>query len=166
MHMLLGVCTAWHAHGHMVQDAEYKQLWGRVQPGQTHLELLEETQEVCVPARDKNGGLYPVDVLDPSLYVPLHVVYYYHNLIWFLKKQKYEPGKTLFGLGYDFRQSNFAHLDALQARLEEASKAANGAKCAPFCVHCHTCVLQSALAHCRSQHEPLAPHSNMFNTGL
>ena len=118
------------AHKDTLQDAEYKQLWGRVRPNSRHLDLLDEKTEACVPEPDKDGGLFPVDVLDPSLYVPLHVVYYYHNLIWFLKKHKYEAGKTLFGFGYDFRQSNMSHLDKLTERLEQASKAANGAKCA------------------------------------
>jgi phospholipase A1 len=113
-----------------VQDEEYKQLWGRVKPGNSHLELLDESSEVCVPSKDGDGGLFPVDTLDPSLYVPLHVVYYFHNLIWFLEKHKYVAGQSLFGFGYDFRQSNMAHLDALQARLQDASNAAHGAKCA------------------------------------
>ena len=102
-----------------------------------------------MPDSDANAGLYPIDVLDPSLYVPLHVVYYYHNLIWFLKKHKFEPGKMLFGFGYDFRQSNMIHVEALLARLEEASKAANGAKCAPPVV-----LLRSAMV-CSSSHKVL-----------
>ena len=92
---------------------------------------------MCIPEKDStkndtpdDGGLYPIDILDPSLYVPLHVVYYYHNLIWYLKKHNYEAAKTLFGFGYDFRQSNMKHLDDLIARLEAASAANNGVKCA------------------------------------
>lgn len=125
-----------------VQDREYKKLWGRVN-SKEHLELLDEDQEVVVPKKDptnksdtgEDGGLYPIDVLDPSLYVPLHVVYYYHNLIWYLKKHNYEPAKTLFGFGFDFRQSNMKHLDELIARLEAASAANNGVKCAPQPLH-------------------------------
>eukprot|EP00892_Ulva_mutabilis_P012209 jgi/Ulvmu1/9360/UM050_0112.1 len=116
-------------------DKEYRQLWGRVDEGTGHLELLDEAQEVCIPQKDPtkdpvedDGGLFPVDILDPSLYVPLHVVYYFHNLIWFLKKHRFEPAKTLFGFGYDFRQSNMSHMDALVARLEAASAAKDGAK--------------------------------------
>lgn len=115
----------------MVQDAEYKQLWGQVKPGTNYLELLDDSSEVYVPQKDEDGGLFPVDVLDPSIVLPLHVLYYFHNFIWYLKKHKYDPGKTLFGFGYDFRQSNMYHVDSLLARLEAASKAAGGAKCAP-----------------------------------
>lgn len=114
-----------------LQDNQYKRLWGQVKPGSNHLDLLDESLEVCVPSKAGDGGLYSVDVLDPSLYLPLHVIYYFHNLIWFLNKHKYVAGKSLFGFGYDFRQSNMIHLDALQARLEEASAAAKGVKCAP-----------------------------------
>lgn len=120
----------------VLQDREYRQLWGRVNSETGHLDLLDDTQEVCIPQKDPSkdaveddGGLFSVDILDPSLYVPLHVVYYFHNLIWFLKKHKYEPAKTLFGFGYDFRQSNMSHMDALVARLEAASAAKGGMKC-------------------------------------
>lgn len=122
----------------VLQDREYRQLWGCVNSETGHLDLLDDTQEVCIPQKDPSkdaveddGGLFSVDILDPSLYVPLHVVYYFHNLIWFLKKHKYEPAKTLFGFGYDFRQSNMSHMDALVARLEAASAAKGGVKCAP-----------------------------------
>lgn len=33
-------------------------------------------------------------------------VYYYHDMIEEMIKWGYEEGKTLFGFGYDFRQSN------------------------------------------------------------
>lgn len=118
-----------------MQDREYKKLWGRVNSSE-YLELLDSSKEVCVPKKEpvkdgvgEDGGLYPIDILDPSLYVPLHVVYYFHNLIWYLTQHKYKAGKTLFGFGYDFRQSNMSHMDDLVARLEAASAANNGAKC-------------------------------------
>jgi hypothetical protein len=107
-----------------------------VNPSSEHLDLLDENLEVCVPRKDPtkdgmpdDGGLYPIDVLDPSLYVPLHVVYYFHNLIWYLTKHNYSAGETLFGFGYDFRQSNTKHVDDLLARLEAASAANKGVKC-------------------------------------
>lgn len=136
-----------------LQDREYRQLWGRVTKETGHLDLLDESQEVCIPQKDPakdpvevDGGLFPVDILDPSLYVPLHVVYYFHNLIWFLKKHRYEAAKTLFGFGYDFRQSNMSHMDALVARLEAASAAKDGAKYAP-------CLRPS------TAHSPLYPYA-------
>jgi hypothetical protein len=113
-----------------MQDEEYKQLWGHVNPGTEYLELLDDTFEVYVPQKADDGGLFSVDVLDPSIVLPLHVLYYFHNFIWYLKKHRYEAGKTLFGFGYDFRQSNMQHVDALEERLEVASQAAGGAKCA------------------------------------
>jgi hypothetical protein len=33
-------------------------------------------------------------------------VYYYHDMIVQMIKWGYQEGKTLFGFGYDFRQSN------------------------------------------------------------
>lgn len=138
----------------ILQDKEYRQLWGRVNKDTGNLDLLDSTQEVCIPQKDAtkdpvedDGGLFPVDILDPSLYVPLHVVYYFHNLIWFLKKHRYEAAKTLFGFGYDFRQSNMSHMDALVARLEAASAAKGGVKCALPLIRSHT---SDALMLCTS----------------
>lgn len=58
-----------------VQDREYKKLWGRVNSDE-YLQLLDESKEVCIPKKESNksdtpddGGLYPIDILDPSLYV-------------------------------------------------------------------------------------------------
>ncbi len=56
-----------------------------------------------IPHHDDDGGLYPIDILDPGLYVPLHIVNYYHSLIEQFGKLGFERGKTLFGFGYDFR---------------------------------------------------------------
>lgn len=33
-------------------------------------------------------------------------VYYFHDMIVEMRKWGFEEGKTLFGFGYDFRQSN------------------------------------------------------------
>jgi hypothetical protein len=121
-----------------------------VNPSTEHLDLLDASKEVCVPSKDskKDAVEYAIDVLDPSLYVPLHVVYYYHNLIWYLKQHKYEPAKTLFGFGYDFRQSNTKHLDDLIARLEAASAANNGVKYASHCeLFNHIHMLEQILLH-------------------
>ena len=38
--------------------------------------------------------------------VPLNDVCYFHELIGKLLEWGYEEGSTLFGFGYDFRQSN------------------------------------------------------------
>lgn len=113
-------------------DAAYKQLWGRYNHQRGQVELLEEGAEIIIPTKgpgDEDGGLYCMDILDPEIYVPLRVLFYYHDLIQnFTAKRGYVAGKSLFGFGYDFRQSNASHCEQLLARLEEISRKNGGAK--------------------------------------
>ncbi|CAI5514406.1 unnamed protein product [Closterium sp. Naga37s-1] len=88
-------------------------------------ESLDDKSHIEVP--DDNHGLYSCDILDPDVSVPLDVVCYYHHTIVEMRKWGFKDGETLFGFGYDFRQSNRLPetLDRLRARLE-AIVAASG----------------------------------------
>ncbi|KAK2986857.1 hypothetical protein RJ640_005789, partial [Escallonia rubra] len=57
-------------------------------------------------------------------------VYYFHDMIFEMIRWGYKEGKTLFGFGYDFRQSNRFEetLDCLAAKLESAYTASGGKK--------------------------------------
>lgn len=57
-------------------------------------------------------------------------VYYFHDLIKQLTDWGYQEGTTLFGFGYDFRQSNrlAEHMDKFKAKLESMHKASGGKK--------------------------------------
>ncbi|CAI5485293.1 unnamed protein product [Closterium sp. Naga37s-1] len=81
-------------------------------------ESLDDKSHIEVP--DDNHGLYSCDILDPDVSVPLDVVCYYHHTIVEMRKWGFKDGETLFGFGYDFRQSNRLPetLDRLRARLE------------------------------------------------
>ncbi|KAL5991040.1 hypothetical protein ACLOJK_011946 [Asimina triloba] len=115
-------------------------------------ESLDEDIEIVVPKNDY--GLYAIDILDPSwtfihpsmahtpvLLEPgkllkftkcLHLtnVYHFHELINVLIKCGYEKGTTLFGYGYDFRQSNRIDkaLDGLKENLATAYEASGKKK--------------------------------------
>ncbi|KAF8404335.1 hypothetical protein HHK36_009218 [Tetracentron sinense] len=78
-------------------------------PGYT--KSLDDNTEIVVP--DDDYRLYAIDILDPSL----------TSII-------YKKGTTLFGYGYDFRQSNRIEkiLDDLKVKLAAAYKASGGRK--------------------------------------
>lgn len=83
------------------------------------------------PTRDQDPGfLYPIDTLDPDLRLPIRGVEYFRKFIAFLESTGYERGATLFGFGYDYRQSLRleAHQKGLMERIREASRCAHGAK--------------------------------------
>lgn len=50
------------------------------------------------------AGLFSVDILDPDIYVPLSVLYYFRTGISSLQTLSYVPAKSLFGFGFDFRR--------------------------------------------------------------
>ncbi|KAK4488575.1 hypothetical protein RD792_004341 [Penstemon davidsonii] len=51
-------------------------------------------------------GLHAIDTLDPDMVIGGDCVYYFHDMIVEFLKWGYQEGTTLFGFGYDFRQSN------------------------------------------------------------
>ncbi|MBA0647106.1 hypothetical protein Goklo_015015, partial [Gossypium klotzschianum] len=96
-----------------------------------YTESLDEDVEILVP--DDDYGLYAIDVLDPSLVIKLlhfSEVYHFHDMIDMLVGCGYKKGTSLFGYGYDFRQSNRIDklMDGLKVKLETAYKASGGRK--------------------------------------
>lgn len=107
-------------------DASYRYLWGHYNSETGLLENLHKDYEVLIPTKDGDGGLFAVDILDPEVYVTLSSLCYFHNLIRTLQKWGYKPAELLFGFGYDFRQSNTRHVDALMAKLQHMQRLNNG----------------------------------------
>ncbi|GAB2229160.1 hypothetical protein Droror1_Dr00023296 [Drosera rotundifolia] len=108
-----------------------KKLWSLYNPSTGYTEGLDDTCEITVP--DDDFGLYAIDILDPSLFVKLlHLtdLYHFHDMINMLIECGYVKGTTLFGFGYDFRQSNRVDksMEGLKAKLETAYKASGGRK--------------------------------------
>ncbi|OWM86159.1 hypothetical protein CDL15_Pgr010983 [Punica granatum] len=116
----------------LLADLEFKKkLWSLYNPETGYTESLEDDSEIVVP--DDDFGLYAIDILDPSLFVKimhLKEVYHFHDMIDMLLGIGYKKGTTLFGYGYDFRQSNRMDklMEGLKLKLETASKASGGRK--------------------------------------
>lgn len=94
--------------------ADYKfriKLWSRFDPSTGKTISLDSKTNVVVP--EDRYGLYAIDTLDPDMILGTESVYYFHDMITEMIKWGFQEGKTLFGFGYDFRQSN---------RLEETMK--------------------------------------------
>uniref|UniRef100_A0A0D6QU21 Uncharacterized protein n=1 Tax=Araucaria cunninghamii TaxID=56994 RepID=A0A0D6QU21_ARACU len=108
-----------------------KKLWSLYNPSTGYTESLDPNIKIEVP--DDDYGLYAIDMLDPS-WLPklmhMDVLYYFHDLIDTLLDWGYEKGVTLFGYGFDFRQSNRTEkfMDGLREKLETAYKASGGKK--------------------------------------
>ncbi|XP_044398228.1 phospholipase A(1) LCAT3 isoform X1 [Aegilops tauschii subsp. strangulata] len=92
----------------LLADLEFKKfLWSLYNAKTGYVESLDDDVEIVVPGDDH--GLFAIDVLDPSWFVELlhlTMVYHFHDMIDMLLDCGYEKGTTLFGYGYDFRQSN------------------------------------------------------------
>ncbi|KAI4378056.1 hypothetical protein MLD38_015596 [Melastoma candidum] len=119
----------------LLADLEFKKkLWSLYNVDTGYTEQLEEDAEILVP--DDDYGLYAIDILDPSLvvlfvkWIRLKEVYHFHDMIKMLVGVGYKKGSTLFGYGYDFRQSNRVdkHMEGFRAKLETAYKASGGRK--------------------------------------
>lgn len=116
----------------LLADLEFrKELWSVYNPDTGYVEPLEKNIEIVVPQDDH--GLYAIDILDPSLLVKLlrlSEVYHFHDMINMLVGCGYEKGFTLFGYGFDFRQSNRIGkaMKGLEEKLEAAYKASGGRK--------------------------------------
>lgn len=93
---------------------------------------LDETQEVLVPEvhDEDNSGLYPIDILDPDIpsFTGISAANYYHNMIDWMESVGFTRGETLFGFGFDFRQSNTLHVDRLMKKIKQISDMRNGSK--------------------------------------
>ncbi|KAL6501064.1 Phospholipase A(1) lcat3 [Orobanche hederae] len=116
----------------LLADSEFrKKLWSIYNTETGYTEPLDDSTEIIVPQDDY--GLYAIDILDPSLFVKLlHLtdLYHFHDMIDMLVGCGYKKGTTLFGYGYDFRQSNRIDqlLDGLKEKLEAAYRASGGRK--------------------------------------
>ncbi|XP_022864562.1 phospholipase A(1) LCAT3 [Olea europaea var. sylvestris] len=113
-------------------DLEFKKkLFSLYNPKTGYTEVLDDSSKIIVPQDDY--GLYAIDILDPSPLVKcLQFVdcYHFHYMIDMLVGCGYKKGTTLFGYGYDFRQSNRIDkaMDGLQEKLKAAYKASGGRK--------------------------------------
>ncbi|RXI02354.1 hypothetical protein DVH24_030283 [Malus domestica] len=120
----------------LLADLEFKKkLWSIYNPQTGYTETLDKDTEIVVP--DDDYGLYAIDILDPSWFVKLirlKEVYQFHDMIDMLVGCGYKKGTTLFGYGYDFRQSNRIDklMEGLKVKLETAYKASGGA---PGCIN-------------------------------
>ncbi|XP_009383344.2 phospholipase A(1) LCAT3 isoform X1 [Musa acuminata AAA Group] len=116
----------------LLANFEFKKyLWSLYNPDTGYTESLNVDDEIVVPEDDY--GLQAIDILDPSLWAKLlrlTDVYQFHEMIDMLIGCGYEKGTTLFGFGYDFRQSNRIDktMDGLKQKLETAYKASGGKK--------------------------------------
>lgn len=110
-------------------DCEFREkLWSRFNPATGKTVSFDEKIEIVVP--EDRYGLYSIDVLDPDMIIGSECVYYYHDMIEEMLKWGYQEGKTLFGFGYDFRQSNRLQetLDRFSAKLESIFNLSGGRK--------------------------------------
>ncbi|XP_020421845.1 phospholipase A(1) LCAT3 isoform X2 [Prunus persica] len=116
----------------LLADLEFKKkLWSVYNPQTGYTETLDKDTEIVVP--DDDYGLYAIDILDPSWFVKcirVKEVYQFHDMIDMLVGCGYKKGTTLFGYGYDFRQSNRIDklMEGLKVKLETAYKASGGRK--------------------------------------
>ncbi|KAK1419430.1 hypothetical protein QVD17_28597 [Tagetes erecta] len=96
-----------------------------------YTKALDDSSDIVVPQDDY--GLYAIDSLDTSFWIKcLRVTdaYHFHDMINMLIDYGYKKGTTLFGYGYDFRQSNRIGqlMDGLKEKLEVAYEASGGRK--------------------------------------
>ncbi|XP_010276160.1 PREDICTED: lecithin-cholesterol acyltransferase-like 4 [Nelumbo nucifera] len=103
-------------------------LWSRFDPSTGETVSLDSKTRIVVP--EDRYGLYAIDVLDPDMIIGRECVYYFHDMIVEMIKWGFQEGKTLFGFGYDFRQSNRFQetMDRFTAKLESVYNASGGKK--------------------------------------
>ncbi|KAL7089678.1 hypothetical protein ACP275_13G198800 [Erythranthe tilingii] len=110
-------------------DHEFRnKLWSRFDPATGSTVTLNADSHIEVP--EDRYGLYAIDTLDPDMVLGGDCVYYFHDMIVEFLKWGYKEGTTLFGFGYDFRQSNRFEgtLERLAAKLESVYTASGGRK--------------------------------------
>ncbi|XP_022994778.1 lecithin-cholesterol acyltransferase-like 4 [Cucurbita maxima] len=110
-------------------DAKFQtDLWSFYDPSSGETVCFDPKIKIKVP--DERNGLYAIDTLDPDMIIGCDSVYYFHDMIVEMTKWGFQEGKTLFGFGYDFRQSNRLPetLDLLAAKLEAVYNASGGKK--------------------------------------
>ncbi|CAI9773336.1 unnamed protein product [Fraxinus pennsylvanica] len=103
-------------------------LWSIFDPTTGKTVTLDADTHIEVP--QDRYGLYAIDTLDPDMVIGSDCVYYFHDMIVEMLKWGYKEGTTLFGFGYDFRQSNRFQgtMESLAAKLESVYTASGGRK--------------------------------------
>eukprot|EP01025_Chloroclados_australasicus_P014055 TRINITY_DN16576_c1_g5_i1.p1 TRINITY_DN16576_c1_g5~~TRINITY_DN16576_c1_g5_i1.p1 ORF type:complete len:478 (-),score=40.81 TRINITY_DN16576_c1_g5_i1:325-1758(-) len=111
-------------------DSQFQKLWGKFNSTTNKVELFDDSLEVTIPQKDGDGGLYAIDELDPLwLGFTPSLLYYYHVMIDRLQNEhNFEPGSTLFGFGYDYRQSNRSHAEKLSDLIRSIQQQNEGKK--------------------------------------
>ncbi|GMH26035.1 hypothetical protein Nepgr_027878 [Nepenthes gracilis] len=109
--------------------ANYKvrtKLWSLFDPSTGKTVSLDPKTNVVIP--DDRYGLYAIDVLDPDMILGRDCVYYFHDMIVEMVKWGFQEGKTLFGFGYDFRQTNRLQetMERFAAKLESVYTTSGG----------------------------------------
>ncbi|KAK1432543.1 hypothetical protein QVD17_09440 [Tagetes erecta] len=110
-------------------DREFRaKLWCKFDPDSGKTLCLDPNISIVVP--EDRDGLYAIDCLDPSMVIGRDSVCYFHDMINEMTSWGYQEGKTLFGFGYDFRQSNRLNetMDRLAAKLDAIYTASGGKK--------------------------------------
>ncbi|KAK1303976.1 Lecithin-cholesterol acyltransferase-like 4 [Acorus calamus] len=110
-------------------DHEFRtKLWSRFDPSTGQTVSMDQKTKILVP--EDRFGLYAIDVLDPDMIIGRDGAIYFHDMIEEMLMSGYQEGKTLFGFGYDFRQSNRLQetLDEFSDKLQSAYTAAGGKK--------------------------------------
>ncbi|XP_073061182.1 lecithin-cholesterol acyltransferase-like 4 isoform X2 [Primulina eburnea] len=113
----------------LAADHEFREkLWSKFDPATGRAMTLDPDTHIEVP--EDRDGLYAIDTLDPDMVIGGDCVYYFHDMIVEMLKWGYQEGTTLFGFGYDFRQSNRFQgtLERLAAKLESVYTASGGRK--------------------------------------
>lgn len=113
----------------LAADHEFRdKLWSRYDSSTGKTVSLDPKTIIQVPG--DRYGLYAIDVLDPDMVIGRESVYYFHDMIVEMIKWGYQEGKTLFGFGYDYRQSIRLQetLDHLASKLESVYTASGGKK--------------------------------------
>ncbi|KAK4347488.1 hypothetical protein RND71_033827 [Anisodus tanguticus] len=103
-------------------------LWCRFDPSTGKTANLDPDTIIEVP--EDRYGLYAIDNLDPDMIIGSDCVYYFHDMIAEMLSWGYQEGKTLFGFGYDFRQSNRLQetMECFAQKLESIHTASGGKK--------------------------------------
>ncbi|XP_051126173.1 lecithin-cholesterol acyltransferase-like 4 [Andrographis paniculata] len=110
-------------------DHEFQdKLWSFFDPVTGKTVTIDADTHIEVP--QDRYGLYAIDSLDPDMVIGCDCVYYFHDMILELLEWGYQEGTTLFGFGYDFRQSNRFQgtLERLASKLESVYTASGGRK--------------------------------------
>ncbi|XP_006652823.1 lecithin-cholesterol acyltransferase-like 4 [Oryza brachyantha] len=113
----------------LAADHEFRaKLWSKFDASTGKTISVDEKTHIVVP--EDRYGLYAIDSLDPDMIICDDSVCYYHDMIVEMIKWGYQEGKTLFGFGYDFRQSNRLSdtLDRFSRKLESVYTASGGKK--------------------------------------